>query len=55
MSTTPHTTETAELEYLRGQVKRLGGLANEHVACSGCPTPWWLHRWLEAVEAGEPR
>lgn len=39
---------------LREAVRRLADLAAEHLNCTGCPTPWWLTRWLhEAADLAE--
>lgn len=44
----------AEVDRLRARIEKLADLAAEHIACSGCPTPWWLTNWLAATSEPQP-
>lgn len=44
----------AEIDRLYGQIEKLADLAAEHLNCSGCPTPWWLTKWLSDERATRP-
>lgn len=36
-------------------IEALVNLAAEHQNCTGCPTPWWLTRWLTDARMGGSR
>jgi len=37
----------------RAKMAHIEALANEHIVCSGCPTPWWLSAALAEPQATE--